>query len=64
MTPDMAKRDYYEILNVERGAGADEIKRSYRKMALKYHPDRNLSLHLLLLKTNVPVYSTLYQIQY
>ncbi|MBR9988784.1 MAG: molecular chaperone DnaJ [Gemmatimonadetes bacterium] len=34
-------RDYYEILGVERGAEADTIKRSYRKLALQYHPDRN-----------------------
>jgi len=34
-------RDYYEVLQVERTASGDEIKRSYRKMAMRYHPDRN-----------------------
>jgi molecular chaperone DnaJ len=37
----MAKRDYYEILGVGRDAPADEIKKSYRRLAMKYHPDRN-----------------------
>ena len=37
----MAKRDYYEVLGVDKGASSPEIKKAFRRIAMKFHPDRN-----------------------
>ena len=41
MPPQANKRDYYEVLGVDRGAGEDDLKKAYRRLAIQFHPDRN-----------------------
>ncbi len=54
------KRDYYEVLASRKSASEDEIKKAYRKMAMKYHPDKNPGIRKLKKNSRKPMKHTLY----
>ena len=55
----MKKRDYYEILDIQRDACDEDVKKSYRRMAMKYHPDRNPGANEALFREAAEAYEVL-----